>query len=169
MNNFNKTIIGSVAGLETGFIVGFIVGVLIIQLPNEKILVLSCGLLGALFGALLAKIGSADDSIERPKSLWVAALLNVAPCPLGFGYIYLGYQRRATVAFYIGLFTPGVAFIGYVLTILSALGGGDPEMWILYTASSPIIALASITAWDGWRLANKHRRPANQQSEFSDG
>lgn len=93
------------------------------------------------------------------KYAWLAALLNIFPYPLGFGYLYLGRPGRFTLAFNAGLVAGVIGFVG---GLLSAFASGSALEMVVAMAWA-VVVVGMFTAWDGWRLAVAHNATLGTQ------
>ena len=102
------------------------------------------------------------------KKPWLAALLNVVPLPLGFGYLYLGRLRRFIIGFLVGV----LAMLGFAAAAITAaiwaLSCVDCEGAAIALAVAGglfFLLLVLFTAWDAWGLAAEH----NEELSYRQG
>ena len=94
------------------------------------------------------------------KSPWVAALLNVAPVPMGFGYIYLGLAKRCEGAVYMSISSGilGLILFGFTYS-LSIFVDSDTskQAWSVPVAvligAIPVLLFSTLSARDAWNIA----------------
>ena len=154
MKAIAKVIAGAVIGFAAGTVIAYIVGVAIFELlsgsggaPRPEGVDILFPVLGTILGVLIA----ARQLSITTKYAWLAALLNIFPYPLGFGYLYLGRRRMFILTFVVGLIA---GFVGFLGSVIATLGGGS-DLELVMAIVWPIVLVAGVTAWHGWRLADE--------------
>ena len=87
------------------------------------------------------------------KVPWLAALVNVIPLPLGFGYLYLGRPVRFAQTFLGALLAAGLSFMALVGAFILWYIESGFYLFLLVLAPIPVLLLPVITARDAYRLA----------------
>ena len=102
------------------------------------------------------------------KIPWLAALLNFAPVPLGFGYLYLRLPRRCESTVYQSMATgvAGLILFGFIYSLSIYMDSDtSKQAWSVpvgaLVGALPIFLLALFTARDAWRIA----KAQNQQRQ----
>ena len=157
-----KVIGGAVTGFAAGAVIAYFVGVAIFEHsfvfppPYEPVPYILFPVLGTILGGLIAARHLSIATQRGLKYAWLAPLLNIFPYPLGFGYLYLGRLRMFILAFVVGLIAGVVGFLG---AVIAALGGGS-DLEFVVAIAWPMVLVAAVTAWHGWRLAERHNASA---------
>ena len=92
------------------------------------------------------------------KNPYVAAMLNVAPIPIGLGYLYLGDDKRFLNALIAGL---GGLIVGLAMAAglaqVGSQGARYHEVLLIVTASLPVAVVTLVCAIDAFALASESR------------
>ena len=103
------------------------------------------------------------------KSPWLAALLNLAPVPLGFGYLYLRLPSRCESTVYRSMAAgvAGLILFGFIYSLSIYMNPDtSKQAWSIpvgvLAGTFPIFLLGLFTARDAWRIA----KAQNQQRQL---
>lgn len=101
------------------------------------------------------------------KYPWLAALLNLIPSPVGFGYLYLGKTKRAFAVHLSGWGATWGMGIAAILSYVPCVWGGDCATDFLIAIFLILFFVVPVGfliygVQDAWRIANR----LNKQSEL---